>query len=185
MLNQGGITMIILVNGAFGAGKTTTANILVERVENSIVFDPEEVGFMVRKVTEGIRYGEEDTDDFQDIEIWKVLVVNVARELKEKYRKNLIIPMTIYKENNFKYIIEGLEELDRDFYHFYLNGTYSTIQSRLIKRGDEIGGWTFKKIEPCLEAFSSYRFTENIYIDEKNEEEVVEEILKNISKGKS
>lgn len=184
MLDQGGITMIILVNGAFGSGKTTTANILVEKIENSIVFDPEEVGFMVRKVTEGIRCGEEDTDDFQDIEIWKVLVVNVARELKEKYRKNLIIPMTIYKENNFKYIVKGLEEINKNFYHFYLNGTYSTIQSRLIKRGDKIGGWTFKRIEPCLEALSKNRFIEHIYIDEKNEEEVVEEILKNIGNGK-
>lgn len=176
--------MIILINGAFGAGKTTTANILVERVENSIVFDPEEVGFMVRKITEGVRYGKEDTDDFQDIEIWKILVVNVARELKEKYRKNLIIPMTIYKENNFNYIVKGLVEIDKRFHHFYLNGTYSTIQSRLIKRGDRIGGWTFKRIEPCLEALSNNRFVKHIYIDGKNKEEVVEEILMNINNGK-
>lgn len=74
----------------------------------------------------------------------------MARELKEKYRKNLIIPMTIYKENNFKYIVEGLEEIDKGFYHFYLNGTYSTIQSRLIKRGDRMGVWTFKRIELYL-----------------------------------
>ncbi|MCT4565745.1 MAG: hypothetical protein N4A68_15720 [Maledivibacter sp.] len=124
--------MIILVNGAFGSGKTTTANILVKRIENSIVFDPEEVGFMVRKVTEGIRCGEEDTDDFQDIEIWKIIVINVARELKEKYRKNLIIPMTIYKENNFKYIVKGLEALSNN--RFIYLGRVDSIKNHPIRR---------------------------------------------------
>lgn len=38
------IRMFIMINGAFGVGKTTTASKLQERMPNSILFDPEEVG---------------------------------------------------------------------------------------------------------------------------------------------
>ncbi len=132
---------------------------------------------MVRRVTE-------DTDDFQDIDIWKTLVVHTTQELKKKYEKNLIIPMTIYKEKNFKYIKENLEELDTDLYHFCLTGTYETIQFRLRKRGDKFGGWTYRRIETCLEAFSKEMFMKHICVDELDEEQVALEILKNINIGK-
>ncbi|MEP7025229.1 MAG: hypothetical protein ABJB47_15815 [Actinomycetota bacterium] len=39
--------MIIWLNGAFGAGKTTTATLLSELVPASRVFDPETVGYML------------------------------------------------------------------------------------------------------------------------------------------
>lgn len=91
--------MIIMINGAFGAGKTTVANRLLERIENSMLFDPEEVGYMLRNIiTNNIKTAEEKTDDFQDIEIWKSLVVQVAKAIIMKYRKNLIVPMTIFNK---------------------------------------------------------------------------------------
>ncbi|SDO02778.1 hypothetical protein SAMN04487897_107125 [Paenibacillus sp. yr247] len=42
--------MIIIINGAFGAGKTTAANRLLPLMPNSIIFDPEEIGYMFRKL---------------------------------------------------------------------------------------------------------------------------------------
>jgi 2-phosphoglycerate kinase len=42
--------MIFMINGAFGVGKTTVANELLKVIENSMLFDPEEVGYMVRNV---------------------------------------------------------------------------------------------------------------------------------------
>ena len=39
--------MIIMVNGAFGAGKTSVANELLRRLDGAMLFDPEEVGFML------------------------------------------------------------------------------------------------------------------------------------------
>lgn len=89
--------MIVMINGAFGAGKTTIAEMLLPLIPNSMIYDPEEVGYMLRKiVTEEIRLEKERTDDFQDIELWRILVVKVANELKQKYDKHLIVPMTIY-----------------------------------------------------------------------------------------
>lgn len=42
--------MIIMINGAFGVGKTTVATILLERIPNSMLIDPEEVGYMLRNI---------------------------------------------------------------------------------------------------------------------------------------
>ena len=39
--------MIVWINGAFGAGKTTTARELIELIPNSTLFDPEDIGAAV------------------------------------------------------------------------------------------------------------------------------------------
>jgi deoxyadenosine/deoxycytidine kinase len=40
--------MIIMINGPFGAGKTTTAQLLQAHIPNSMIFDPEEIGYMLK-----------------------------------------------------------------------------------------------------------------------------------------
>ena len=37
--------MIIWINGAFGSGKTTCANILQKQLPNAFLYDPEQAGF--------------------------------------------------------------------------------------------------------------------------------------------
>lgn len=41
--------MIIWINGPFGAGKTTLAERLRDRRPKSLIFDPEEIGFVVKE----------------------------------------------------------------------------------------------------------------------------------------
>jgi adenylate kinase family enzyme len=64
--------MIVWINGAFGAGKTTTAALVQERLPGSRVFDPEYVGFMLRAVVDV------PTGDFQDLRVWRRLAVQTA-----------------------------------------------------------------------------------------------------------
>jgi len=79
-----------MINGAFGIGKTTVANGLVTQIPNSMLYDPEEVGQMLRMVTQGYRLSHEDTDDFQDIDLWPSMTVEVAQRLLSKYQRNLV-----------------------------------------------------------------------------------------------
>jgi len=42
--------MIVIVNGAFGVGKTTVANLLRAKLRNTAVFDPERIGYVPRRL---------------------------------------------------------------------------------------------------------------------------------------
>ncbi|MBA9086033.1 adenylate kinase family enzyme [Fontibacillus solani] len=175
--------MIVMINGAFGSGKTTAATKLVQIVPNSMLFNPEEIGYMLRKIIpEEIRHDNEKTDDFQDIELWRKLTVSTVKEVKKKYGKNLIIPMTIYKDHNFEYIKNGLKEIDKDLYHFCLIAREDIIHKRLYERGDKAGGWTFLQTSKCVATLSDKRYEEHIITDSLNQDEVVNRIITRISK---
>ncbi|MCY9666177.1 AAA family ATPase [Paenibacillus alginolyticus] len=174
--------MIIMINGAFGAGKTTAANELLPFVPNSMIFDPEEIGYMLRKlVTVEDRLVHERTDDFQDLEMWRVLTVKTAAELKSTYKKHLIVPMTIYKRHNFDYIYNGFKRIDKNVFHFCLSATADTLNRRLTKRGDEPGGWQFQQVDKCVAALKDPVFENHISTDDLETEDILRIILKKIS----
>jgi len=179
--------MIILLNGSFGVGKTSTAQELEKRIENSMIYDPEEVGFMLKNIiTNDIKFNHEKTDDFQDLDLWKVLVVKVASQLKKQYNKNLIIPMTIYKDDILNYVLLNMKSIDK-VYNFCLIADIKTIHSRLEARGDKVGGWSFKKSEEAIFTFENKYYSSDefdfIDTDELNIDGVVDYIVKRVSKN--
>ncbi|HSH80161.1 MAG TPA: AAA family ATPase, partial [Herpetosiphonaceae bacterium] len=89
--------MIVLLNGPFGIGKTTTAHLLVERLPDAMLLDPEEIGTFVRRLVSPI----EQRDDYQDHALWRVLFVEVAGLLRETYGRTLVVPMTIWRRDYF------------------------------------------------------------------------------------
>ncbi len=172
--------MIVMINGPFGVGKTTVAEKLYKKIDNSLIFDPEEVGFMLRNiVTDQIKSESEKTGDFQDIRIWKELVVDVAEKLVKIYHKNLIVPMTICDIERFGYIRQGFESIDK-VYHFCLLAKKETIAERLLLRGDTPESWAFMQTEKCLVSFEGYPdiFDKIIYTDNVS----ITEILYTIEK---
>jgi len=59
--------MIIWINGAFGSGKSTTARKLHKLLKGSYIYDPEQIGFFIRKnAPKPFSKG-----DFQDIPLWR------------------------------------------------------------------------------------------------------------------
>ncbi|MGY0694549.1 AAA family ATPase [Virgibacillus sp. FSP13] len=159
--------MIVMINGAFGVGKTTISNELLKEIKNSMIYDPEEVGFMLRNVIPGnIKQLEAETGDFQDLQLWKELTVHVANLLITTYKKNLIVPMTIRNSDYLHYIRKGFKRIDKQTYHFCLTASRDTIYERLRKRGEDEGNWCFQQTDKCLNAFQDNSFEE--YIDTEN-----------------
>lgn len=173
--------MIIMINGAFGVGKTSVANELVKEFDNSMLYDPEEVGFMLRNtLPTPIQQEEAVTGDFQDFKLWKELTVSVAAALKDTYNMNLVVPMTICNPQYFAYIKNGFTKIDPQTYHFCLTASKEVIYERLIERGEEDGNWCFQQTDRCLEAFSTNDFSQYIETDDRGISEVVKVIKGNL-----
>lgn len=85
--------MIIWVNGAFGVGKFSVAAELRNRIPDATLYDPEEVGFMLRNLLPG------RAADFQDLPPWCPLVAATAIELLSYTGGPLIAPMSLLRED--------------------------------------------------------------------------------------
>ncbi|NKF08423.1 AAA family ATPase [Clostridium gasigenes] len=174
--------MIIMINGAFGVGKTSVGKKLIDKIPNSMIYDPEEVGFMLKNIIiDNVKKDKELTDDFQDLEIWRKLVVEIGGELILKYKKNLIVPMTIRKKEYLNYIYNGFKALDGQVYHYCLTASLDEVYKRLLNRGDNIGSWPYKQGESCVELFKESFFKHHINTENKSIDEVVEIILQKTS----
>ncbi len=121
--------MIVFINGSFGVGKTTVAELLVERIANSLLFDAEEVGFMLRKIIEPIEW----SGDFQNYPMWRSLLIETAKGLRANYNRNLIMPMTIWRADYFTEVLTGLAAFEPELYHFCLTAPGEIMDRYKIK----------------------------------------------------
>lgn len=170
--------MIIMLNGAYGVGKTSVAKELVQQIDNAMIFDPEEVGFMLRYlIPENVKLDQEKTDNFQDYILWKTLTVQVAEQIKNTYQKHLIVPMTIFNKEYLHFIRNGFEKIDKETFHFCLTATQDTIHHRLIERGETEGNWCFQQTAKCLQAFDDEMFEVKLDTEKKSVEEIVNAIF--------
>ena len=166
--------MIIFVNGAFGVGKTTTAQKIVELLPNSMLYDPEEVGYMLWNILRPIGLD----GDFQDYAAWRPLVASVAEGLRDAYKRTLVIPMTIWKKTYFTEVTDGLRRVDPDFHHFCLAAPLETIHGRLRQRAEQAeGAWAFQQTAKCVQAFQSPMFDERIDTAALGPDDIAAQIL--------
>jgi hypothetical protein len=169
--------MIILINGSFAVGKTTVAELLVQRLYHSMLYDPEIVGSGLAAMVKPI----ENFTDFQDLTAWRPLVVDTARVLKQVYGRTLVVPMTLWHRPYFDEIVAGLRQIDPHLYHFCLTAREETLVKRLASRQHEHTEqalqWIQSHFQRCITAFASPLFAVQILTDEKRPDEIVEEIL--------
>ena len=173
--------MIIFINGAFGVGKTTLAELLVERIENGLLFDAEEVGVCLSHIVRPIV----TFDDFQDLPMWRTLTVETAKQLKQTYKRTLIMPMTVWHQPYFEEVMGGLRQHEERLYHFCLTASAETIAARLRQRNylPETHAFCYEHIEPCVSAFKSPLFAVQLDTEKKSPEELAKEILEHIQKN--
>jgi predicted kinase len=117
--------MMIWINGAFGAGKTTLAEELHRRLPNALAFDPEYVGYILTQ------WVPNPSGDFQDIPLWRKLVAEFAIGMSTEYGTTLIIPMTLvnpaYREEIFGLISKAGERV----LHVFLEASPEELHRRI------------------------------------------------------
>ncbi len=148
---------------------------------SSLLFDAEEVGYFLRNIVGPI----ETFDDFQDIPLWRTLTITTTKMLRDTYKRTMIMPMTIWYEPYFDEIMTRLHEFEPELLHFCLTANKETLLKRLQSRphSPEAYAWCCERIDRCVTAFQSPKFTVQIETDEKTPEELVEEILRLMQSG--
>lgn len=151
--------MICWVNGSFGAGKTTLTGELKARCPDVLVFDPEEVGFMLRDMVPPAPSG-----DFQDLPAWRLLVVETGRVLARQHGGLVITPMTVVNPEYAREIFGGLAAYGIPVRHFFLKVPVARLRERITaqvihpgdpQRDDEVRQWRLAQVARCAAAEDS------------------------------
>ena len=147
--------MIIWVNGAFGSGKTTLTSELHRRLPDAVVFDPEDVGYVLMQAVPA------PTGDYQDLPSWRHLVAEHALTLRRFHATTLIVPMTLVNRQYFDEIIGTLREAGEKVHHVFLDLPAGILESRIRAQvicpgdpeRDEISRqWRLKNLARCVAA---------------------------------
>ncbi|MFI6335017.1 NUDIX domain-containing protein [Streptomyces sp. NPDC050535] len=155
--------MIVWINGACGAGKTTTARELIELIPNSTLFDPEVIGGTLPQLLPPKRLAE--VGDFQDLPIWRRLVVDTAAALLAELGGVLVVPMTLLRQEYRDEIFGGLAARRIPVRHVLLAPAETILRERIAGRegppdlpdGEmRVAKWAFDHIEPYRAAFASW-----------------------------
>ena len=129
------MTVIIWLNGGFGAGKTTLAEELRRRLPDAVVYDPEQVGLMLWKWLP--RGG-----DFQHLPSWRELVIAAALSLRRHHADTLIVPMSLIRDAYRDEILGGLAHAGEQVVHVFLEVDAGVLRDRLNARVTR-PGWTW------------------------------------------
>jgi len=164
--------MIIWLNGAFGSGKTTCAFELHRRLPDSFVYDPENIGYFIRKNTPR----EMHKPDFQDHEEWRAFNLAMLRRIYGEYPGTIIVPMTINNPDYYNEIIRKLISEGTVLKHIILNASRETLIKRLNKRIERGETWARAQIDKCIYAFTHDITGEKIITDNRSVDSIIEEI---------
>ncbi|MGK5738870.1 AAA family ATPase [Micromonospora sp. URMC 103] len=167
--------MIVWLNGAFGAGKTTVAARLCRALPGARRFDPEWVGFVLRR-TRPV-----PTGDFQDLVAWRRWTVRIVG-LAARRPGPLVVPMTLLRPDYRAEILDGLRERGTPVRQVVLRVPAPVLRARIDADRVEVAAraWRHRHVERALHELTGLaeREVDTIEIDNhgRTPEEVAAEI---------
>jgi hypothetical protein len=147
--------MIVWIDGGFGSGKTTLVAELHRRWPEALVFDPEQVGLVLREIVEV------PTGNFQDLPLWRTQVAAMAIGLVEEYGRPLLVPMALVEADYLEEIFTAVRRCGISVRHFYLDVPRDELARRVAarmraqgapERGASFRGWDVVQNDRCAAA---------------------------------
>ncbi|MFE2420687.1 NUDIX domain-containing protein [Streptomyces hokutonensis] len=154
---------VVWINGAFGAGKTATARELIDLIPNSTFFDPEIIGGALPNLLPAKHLAE--VGDFQDLQIWRRLVIETAAAMLAELGGTLVVPMTLLRQEYRDEIFGGLAARRVAVRHVLLAPAETILRERIAGReippdlpdGElRMQQWAYDHIEPYRAALASW-----------------------------
>jgi tRNA uridine 5-carbamoylmethylation protein Kti12 len=170
--------MILMINGAFGVGKTTVARLLRRKLKGSVLFNPELAGSLLMRIP--VNFKGSGTDDFQDIQLWRRSIAGGVK-ICGMFGETIIVPMAFKRIDYFEEVRADLERLDKNTRVFCLKAGIDVIAERLRLRGEWIDAdgdnWSLRNARLCVDAHRDERFGESVETSGRSAEQVAIEIL--------
>ena len=165
--------MHLLINGAFGIGKSTVARELRSLLPRSVIFDPEWVGLTLQRLP-GYR-----ASDFQHLAAWRSLTVAGARVVGS-VRSPVIIPMAFSESAYLQQVRSGLARSGRPVLHFCLTAPLEVIRERLAARGEALHdpryAWVHRRAAECWAAHRASDFAVHVRTEGRSPAAIAAEI---------
>ena len=170
-------SMLIWINGPFGGGKTATAFELRRRLADSVVCDPEHLGFgLHRMLPPRLR------TDFQDLVTWRQGVHEILDLAAREHPGPVIVPMTLTNPRYLAQTVGRLRQDGHDVRHFSLLAERATVLRRLNKRGFGFGlkreQWAVDRLDECLTRLRDDAFATHIDTDSRSVAQVADAIAR-------
>lgn len=135
--------MIIWISGAYGVGKSTLADSLANKLDDTLIFDAEEVGNAVRGNYPDCPYG----FIFEDYALWAEFCYKLLKDIHDSFHKNILVPMTLVRSKSHTAIIEKLIQSGIKTHLIILEASHKNIHNRILARGEDEGCWYMQNIE--------------------------------------
>ncbi|MGW4383921.1 NUDIX domain-containing protein [Kitasatospora sp. NPDC004531] len=128
--------MIVWVNGAFGAGKTSACRELTGLLPGSVLFEPDTVGALLRATLPPGRLAE--ATDPQELPAWRRLVAETAAALAEESAGAVLVPMTLLRQEHRDEIFGSLAGRGIPVHHVVLDPVETILRARIATREDTL-----------------------------------------------
>jgi chloramphenicol 3-O-phosphotransferase len=174
--------MIVLVNGSFSVGKTSTARALAERLSRSILYSPEIWGGLVLAMPNWLHLENQNSGDYQDMPLWRNLMAFGLRACRSVY-PNVIMPMAFTNRAYLAEIIGKAREIDPVVFHICLVAPLAIVEARLRRRGDAPKhlAWQLRRARDCCAAHESEEFAVRIDASARSPDALADEIMARLS----
>jgi thymidylate kinase len=152
--------MFILLNGAFGIGKTTVASLLVRDLPDTAIYDPERVGYVLRRLPPWLLALPAQPADYQDLALWRTLIGRGARR-RHRTAARVVVPMAF---TNLAYLDAFAAALSpaAPVHRFCLVAPLEVVRERLQERARlelrDVSDFERCRSEECVAAHTNPAF---------------------------
>ncbi|MGD9892509.1 MAG: AAA family ATPase [Dehalococcoidia bacterium] len=172
--------MILLLNGTFGVGKTTVAGLIGGQLPATSVYDPEMIGFVLRRVLSPVR----QAADYQDLQLWRRATIWGAWAMRR--RRHLIVPMTLWRRGYFAEITAGLRRIDAGLLCIRLTASEESIRQRIMASDDAAArAWRLGHLASGVRAMTDPAFGIEISTEGRTAADVADAVLRRLSAARS
>ena len=126
--------MIVWVNGAYGAGKTSACRELTGLLPGSVLFEPDAVEALLRATLPPGRLAE--VTDLPELPAWRRLVTETAAALADETAGPVLVPVTLLRQEHRDEIFGSLAARGRAVHHVVLDPVETILRARIATRED-------------------------------------------------